>query len=160
MLAELARNYPLKLTRTQLAGLARIKGSGSTFTSYLSSLRLNGLVAPQGDLVLITPEGLAAAGSAADEPPLTAEEIRDQWRSVLKLGARTMLDRLLERYPEPVTRMELAELAGIKPSGTTLTSYLSTLRRNNLITENSEGYLYAADVFFLGAAAAAGEGAE
>jgi SpoVK/Ycf46/Vps4 family AAA+-type ATPase len=148
MLGQLARNYPLQLTRTQLGALAGIRGSGSTFSSYLSSLRLAGFVAPEGNLVPITPEGLAEAGAAADQPPMTAEEIRAQWRRVLKAGARSMLDHLLTYYPEPVTRAELAALAGINPAGSTLTSYLSTLRTNNLIEETRDG-ITAAGVFFL-----------
>jgi DNA polymerase III delta prime subunit len=148
MLEQLARHHPLTMTRNQLAALAGIKGSGSTFTSYFSALRMNGLVNQEGAFVAITPAGLAAAGAAAETPPPTPEEIRARWRSVLKAGARSMLDHLLERYPEPISRADLAELAGINPVGSTLTSYLSTLRSNNLITEDSAG-IRAADVFFL-----------
>jgi hypothetical protein len=150
MLAQLARHYPLKLTRAQLASLAGIKGSGSTFSSYFSSLRISGFVAAEGSLVLITPEGLAAAGVSAAAAPPTAEEIRERWRRVLKLGARTMLDHLLDRYPGRLTRSELAALSAINPAGSTLSSYLSTLRTNGLIEETPDG-IRAADVFFLGA---------
>lgn len=149
MLGQLARHYPLRLTRTQVASLAGIKGSGSTFSSYFSALRIKGLVSQEGTLVVITPDGLAAAGIEANAPPLTVEEIRERWRSVLKLGARTMLDHLIERYPEPMTRAELAEMSGINPAGSTLSSYLSTLRSNGLVDVSDDGYLYAADVFFL-----------
>jgi hypothetical protein len=155
MLDQLARHHPLKTTRHQLAALSGIKGSGSTFSSYFSALRINGYVAQDGPFVVITAEGLAAAGAAAGTPPMTAEEIRAQWRSVLKAGARSMLDHLLERYPDPVTRADLAELAGINPAGSTLSSYLSTLRSNNLIVEDGDG-IRAADVFFLAEAGAGG----
>jgi hypothetical protein len=155
MLEQLARHHPLKMTRHQLAALSGIKGSGSTFSSYFSALRINGYVAQDGPFVVITAEGLAAAGAAAGTPPMTAEEIRAQWRSVLKAGARSMLDHLLERYPDPVTRADLAELAGINPAGSTLSSYLSTLRSNNLIVEDGDG-IRAADVFFLAEAGAGG----
>jgi hypothetical protein len=151
MLEQLASHHPLKMTRAQLAALAGIKGSGSTFSSYFSVLRINGYVAQEGAFVVITAEGLEAAGAAADAPPLTPEEIRARWRSVLKAGARSMLDHLLARYPQPISRADLAALAGINPVGSTLSSYLSTLRSNNLIVEDSGG-IRAADVFSLHAA--------
>jgi DNA-binding IclR family transcriptional regulator len=79
---------------------------------------------------------------------MTPDEIRARWRSVLKAGARAMLDLLIEQYPGPMTRAELGERAGINPAGSTLSSYLSTLRSNNLITEDSSG-VRAAGIFFL-----------
>ncbi len=61
------------------------------------------------------------------------EELLEVWRGALKAGARTMLDLLVEAYPEGISRDELGERAGYSVSGGTFQSYLSSLRRNGLV---------------------------
>lgn len=147
MLTALARQYPLKVTRAQLATLGGVKKSGGTFGSYFSMLRTAGLISEDNGFVSITGAGLTAAGI---EPgaPVTAAEIREQWRGVLKAGARSMLDRLLDAYPASVSRTDLAEAAGLEQGGGTFGSYLSSLRSNGL-AEVTGAQVRAADVFFL-----------
>ncbi len=82
--------------------------------------------------------------------PYRYAEIREQWRAALKAGARTMLDHLLDAYPDSVTRAELAEAAGLEQNGGTFGSYLSSLRSNGLAEVNG-GQVRAADVFVLAA---------
>jgi hypothetical protein len=147
MLTALARQHPVKVTRGQLATLGSVKKSGGTFGSYFSALRTNGLITEENGLVLITPAGLAAAGVEPGEP-MTAAEIREQWRSALKAGARAMLDHLLAVYPASVSRAELAEAAGIEQGGGTFGSYLSTLRSNGL-AEVTGDQVCASGVFFM-----------
>jgi hypothetical protein len=150
MLTALARQHPLKVTRSQLATLGGVKKSGGTFSSYFSALRTGGLITEDNGLVSITGAGMQAAGV---EPgvPVTAAEIREQWRATLKAGARTMLDHLLAAHPASVSRTELAQAAGLEQNGGTFGSYLSSLRSNGLAEVNGS-QVRAADVFFLAAA--------
>jgi hypothetical protein len=147
MLTALARQHPLRVTRAQLATLGGIKKSGGTFGSYFSALRTGGLITEENGLVSITETGMQTAGI---EPgaPVTAEELREQWRAALKAGARVMLDRLLAAHPASVSRAELAEAAGLEQNGGTFGSYLSSLRSNGLAEVNG-AQVRAADVFFL-----------
>jgi hypothetical protein len=78
--------------------------------------------------VSVTSDGLAAAGVEPGTPRVTVAEIREQWHSVLKAGARNMLDHLLAVYPAGVTCAELAEAVGLERGGGTFQSYLSSLR--------------------------------
>jgi hypothetical protein len=147
MLEALARQYPLKTTRAQLGSLSGFAPRGGTFRTYLGTLLRAGLVARDGDYVTLTDAGMALTGTDG-RPPVTAEEIRETWRRVLRAGERAMLDILIDRWPEPVGRGELAELTGFEVTGGTFRTYLGTLRRNGLAGETSDG-IRADDVFFL-----------
>lgn len=147
MLDVLVRQYPMRISRSQLGTLAKLRHTGGTFSSYLSALRTNGLIVEDGSgLLAPTDAGFAEAGIAATDP-VTTEELREQWRSVLKLGARKMLDVLLDRYPDSVARSELADAVGLEPTGGTFSSYLSSLRSNGLAVVNSSA-VRADDIFF------------
>jgi Helicase HerA, central domain len=150
MLAVLARQHPVKVTRAQLATLAKLKVTGGTFGTYFSVLRRAGLITEDGGFVVLTEAGFAAAG-ATPATPITPDELRETWRGALKAGARNMLDVLLERWPDPVDRQALADAVGLEVTGGTFGTYLSTLRRNGLAVEDPPGAVHAADVFFLGA---------
>jgi hypothetical protein len=149
MLGLLARWHPLKVTRHQLAVQAGIKTTGSTFSAYLSNLRTGGLIAEDGKMLGLTEAGIAEAGVDVNLEPMTPAEVLDMWRSVLKAGARSMLDHLVERYPDWVTRDELAATLGIDRSGSTFSAYLSNLRTNDLAEVNGSE-IRASDALFLG----------
>jgi hypothetical protein len=148
MLAVLVRHHPMKLTRAQLATLARLRVTGGTFNTYYSMLRTRGYLAEHNGLIELIPAGADAGGLPAQPEPISGTELRQQWAGVLKAGARTMLDHLLDRYPEPFSRVELATAVGLEPSGGTFGTYLSTLRRNGLIDVTGD-QVRAAEVFFL-----------
>jgi hypothetical protein len=57
----------------------------------------------------------------------------------LKKGERRILEILVQCHPVRRTRASLGTLSGFTPSGGTYLSYLSTLRTNNLIEEDTEG---------------------
>jgi uncharacterized protein len=147
MLTALARQYPLRVTRSQLATLGGIKRTGGTFGSYFSALKTSGLITEDGGTVAITAAGMETAGIRPGTP-VTAGELRDQWRAALKAGARVMLDHLLAVYPAASTRAELASAAGLEEKGGTFGSYLSSLRSNGL-ADVTGSTVRAADVFFL-----------
>lgn len=141
LLETLARHHPMRMTKAQLGTLTRFKVTGGTFQTYWSTLKRTGLVAEdggRGGLVGITPAGMNVAG-VTDRAPLSTQEVRDQWRGVLKAGARTMLDALIEAYPNALTKEQLAQAAGgMTITGGTFQTYLSTLRRNGLADVNDQ----------------------
>ncbi len=147
MLHTLARHHPMRVTRAQLATLSRFKVTGGTFNSYYSTLRRAGLITEHGGLIELSDDGRAAAGVGTAAPASTAE-LLEQWRTALKAGARTMLEELIDAYPDALTRDELAQRAGYEITGGTFNTYLSTLRRNGL-AEVTGDTVRANDVLFL-----------
>lgn len=148
ILAALARHHPMSVTRAQAAALSGFKVTGGTFQSYWSTLKTAGLIEEVNRQVTVTPAGLAAAGVQVASPAST-EELLELWRGALKAGARSMLDLLVEAYPEGITREELAERAGYSLEGGTFQSYLSSLRRNGL-AEVDGALVTASPTLFLG----------
>lgn len=98
----------------------------------------------------ITQEGLDYVGVNVGAP-LTTDELLALWRSVLKAGARQMLDVLIGIYPDGTSREQLAAEIGMTATGGTFHTYLSTLRRNGLIDING-GTVTASSSLFLGGA--------
>ncbi len=147
MLDTLASHHPMQVTRAQLATLSRFKVSGGTFNTYYSTLRRNGLITENNGLISLTDTGSAVTGTNTTAPASTAE-LLDQWRTALKAGARTMLDLLIDAYPDTLTRDELAQRAGYEVTGGTFNTYLSTLRRNGLADITGDT-VRANDVLFL-----------
>lgn len=129
MLEVLARHRPAKLTRAQLGTLAGLAAGGGTFSTYLSVLARHGLVEQPSELVALTSAGLKLAGGRGK--PMTRAEILDVWRSKLRKGERAMLDAVLSEGE--LTRDELGDLANIETRGGTFGSYLSVLKRNDLV---------------------------
>lgn len=128
---------PSPPTTATARDVPRPESRGGTFGTYFSMLRRAGLLEENTGLVSATSTGLAAA-EVEPGRPLTVEEVREQWRSVLRAGARAMLDHLIEAYPASVSRDELAAATNITVSGGTFGTYLSQLRRNGLASVAGE----------------------
>jgi Helicase HerA, central domain len=147
ILEALAAHHPMRMTRAQIALHAKLKRTGGTFGSYWSSVKTAGLIHEGADgLTELTKAGLEYVGDAGVEPA-TPEQLLGMWRDRLKAGARTMLDVLVERYPNTVPRIELARAAGLEVSGGTFGTYLSTLKRAGLADVNSD-HVRASDSLF------------
>ena len=148
VLEVLARRHPLRVTRPQLAALAGMKRTGGAFQSYFSALLRGGFITEDGKLISVTPPGLSEAGAAAGAGPMTAGDLREMWRGILKPKAWAVLECLLAVYPDTRTKAELAEAVGMTASGGAFQGYLTTLSSNDLVSVSSAG-VQAADVFFL-----------
>lgn len=152
MLVTAARHHPLRVSRAQLGTLTRMRHTGGTFGTYLSVLRRTGLLdLDEQGLVYCTPTGLAEAG-VTTPAPMDTDELVEQWRAVLKAGARRMLDVLLDHHPAAVTREQLAAAVDMASDGGTFGTYLSVLRRNGLATVHG-AEVTAGDALYLSAAA-------
>ena len=146
ILETFARQYPERLTKSQLGMLAKFKITGGTFGQYWSQIKRLGFLDDNGVDFTLTAEGFDYIGMEPGNP-LTTEEVLDRWRSVLKLGARRMLDVVVDTYPESLNKDSLGAAIEMEPSGGTFGQYLGTLRRNGLITVES-GEIRASDTLF------------
>lgn len=152
ILEALASHYPMRMTRSQVATLAKLKKSGGTFGSYWSSVKVAGLIDEAADgTTTLTQAGIDYVGADARQPA-TPEEMLELWRPRLKAGARSMLDQLVQRQGEWMSREELAAIVNLEPSGGTFGSYLSMLKTAGLADVNGQ-QVRAAEVLFLGVVA-------
>lgn len=149
ILTALARIYPTRVTRPQVATLAGYAPSGGTFGTYFGNLKRNGLLDESGEGIIVSADGLNILGEDIPAAPQTTDELIAMWQDALPSGAGRMLSALVEHYPEWVTREELGELCGFAVSGGTFGTYLGMLRRNGLIEEDSAKYARASSTLFL-----------
>lgn len=136
------------LTRDQLALLSGYTRSG-TFDTYIATLIREGLAERTGQgQIGITSEGVGLLGDQAVSLPQTSNELIAAFNARLRAGERKMLEVLVEAYPQPVPRQQLAERSGYTRSGT-FDTYVATLTRNLLAVKDRDG-IRANDFLFLG----------
>ncbi len=143
MLNWLATLSPL--SKQRIATLSGFSVSGGTFNTYLSELKRNGWIKDNGDSLSITEEGMKHA-EPADMP--TGEDLLTLWTSKFRDGAAKMLRYIYSRYPNRVSKEEIAEETGFEASGGTFNTYLSELRRNGLISKIDDDGIVISDEFF------------
>lgn len=138
MLRVLAARHPKPLTRIQVATLAGFTASGGTFQQYLGMLKSAGYVTADGQHLVITAEGLGAAG---DVPrPNGPQELLAMWREKFdRKGVRDMLD-LLAREHGPMTKEQIAGALGMEVTGGTFQQYLGKLRGHDLVMKTRGGF--------------------
>lgn len=142
ILETLARHHPVRHSRAQVGTLTKFKTSGGTFSTYWALLKRAGYIEEADGLAWVTDEGLAAAG-VDGMTPMTPDEVLQQWRGSLRAGARRMLDKVIAR--PGMSRGELAAAVEMEVTGGTFSTYLSTLKRNHLVTD-FDGALYPSDL--------------
>jgi hypothetical protein len=152
-LQALATRPEQRVTRSQLATLSRMKASGGSFGTYMSTLRTAGFIVDDGKFFQITQEGMAYLGADVPPPPQTSEELLQQWLGAKSIGgkAKDMLILLWTRKRDGeagLSRHDLANTVGMEASGGSFGTYLSTLRSNGLIEERS-GVFEASDSLFI-----------
>ncbi len=138
LLETLARRHPMRLSRQQLATMAGRSIRSSSFTAQVAELKKLGLAEEVDGQLTATPAGLDHVGEAAARPQTSAELV-EVWRQALPDGPRRMLDVLLDAYPSPMARDELAAAAGFSPTSSSVGAHLTTLRRNGLIDTDAGG---------------------
>lgn len=149
MVESLGHMAPLRLTKSQWGTVAHLKTSGGTWSTYLSEIRRAGLIDEDHAGFTLTDAGFDYLGGRP--APMTAAELQDHYRSILRSGARSMLDALIESYPAPLTREDLGDAAGLATTGGTFSTYLSDLTRNGL-AERTQNGIRATEVLLHGAA--------
>lgn len=146
ILGILASRHPMKFTRAQLIALAHLRKSG-TSDQYIANLRRAGFLTMNGKEIEITQNGLDFAG-VSPEAPQSTEEVLQMWRGSLRKGERSILDLVVSRYPNTITREEIKEELEYAQKSGTFDQYLANLRRNQLI-EVDRGTIKAGEALFL-----------
>lgn len=147
MLETLAKRYPIRVTRPQLGTLAGFTASGGTFGTYLGTLKRGGYIEEVGGEILITQVGLDYLGHTELPTPQTTQELLEMWHKALRAGECRMLDKLVEIYPNSLSREALGEETGFTASGGTFGAYLGVLRRNGLVEVDESGIRASATLF-------------
>lgn len=150
MIESLGRMYPLRLTKAQWGMVAKMKTTSGTWSTYLGELRRAGFIDENSAGFTLTESGFEYIGGAPD--PMTAEELQQHYRTILRAGAVRMLDVIMESYPAPVDRETLGEKIEMSTASGTFSTYLGELVRNGL-AERVDGGLVATDILMHGAAA-------
>ncbi len=138
--------------KNQLAFLAGQRSTSGGYFNNLGALRSAGLITyPQAGSVDLTPAGRALA--AVPERPPSIEELHREIQAKVSRSQWAILAVLIELYPESVTKDELAERAGQRPSSGGYFNNLGTLRTLGLLDYPSPGRVVALPVLFLEASA-------
>jgi hypothetical protein len=129
--------WPDGRTYNELAFLAGYSAKASTLGVILSNLRKAGFVQPGNNPVLLTDEGLAAAGGA--QPLPTGQALLDHWLRHPRMGegGRKVLLALIDQYPEDISHTELCELTDYSPAASTMGVILSKLRKLGLVEKGA-----------------------
>ena len=136
--------YPQGRAKTQIALLTGYSHKGGGFNNSLSSLRSKGWIEGRGDPITITADGLAALGDY--EPLPQGRALVDYWMGQLGKAERAVLETAVAHYPTPLSKDQVAQIAGYEPSGGGFNNALSRLRSLELIS--GRGEIKAADTFF------------
>lgn len=132
ILGVLADHTPLVLTKAMVGSLAKLASSGGTFGTYFSRLKKNEYLVEDSDEGLtITDAGLAVIGRERRDSPPDLEARIEMWRGVLVKGARALFDEVLRTGG--IAKTELGRVTNYEASGGTFGTYLSILRRNDLV---------------------------
>lgn len=152
MLESLGRMAPLRLTKAQWGAVSAMKHTSGTFATYLGELRRAGLIDQNGAGFTLTDAGFDHLGGRP--APMTGSELQQHYLSILRAGARRMLEAILGAYPAGLTREQIAAAAEISASSGTFSTYLGDLRRNELVV--SDGVQFVASEMLVRGAAASG----
>ena len=149
ILNVLCQWYPHGISDGQVRSHAGLRKSG-TYSTYLSTLRSLGYIERKDGNLYATQTAMNDIGEVPSAPQ-TTEEVLEIWRPKLSVGARRILDVLLENRGY-VGREELAQAAGFStehgPSGT-FSTYISSLRTARLIVSDSNGIKADSETLFL-----------
>jgi hypothetical protein len=140
--------------RSILAPMADTTSKSSGFEKNLSTLRTAGLIDyGPNSTVFLTEEGR----QRANWPDVggSAEDVQEAVISKVSGPQGTILRVLIDRYPDPMSREELAESASTTPTSSGFEKNLSTLKTLGVIDYPERGYVVALPILFLEAAAAA-----
>jgi uncharacterized protein len=140
-------------SRVQVAVFVGESHKGGAFNNKVSRLRTMGyLEYPQQGLVTLTEAGHVEAD--AGQAPSTVDEMHQLARGLVGPARARILDVLIARYPDPITREDLAAEVGEVASGGAFNNKVSRLRSLGLADYPQQGWVAAAPVLFLEAAAA------
>jgi hypothetical protein len=131
------------MTRQQLASMIKIRSRGSSMRTYLTTLRQHKYLVERGGLLFPSEQALQDFAGLHSEGPQTTEEVVALWKPKIGLSPSKILDMLVERGGEPISRDEIAGAMEIEPKGSSMRTYLTTLRRAGLMVDVDAGSIAA-----------------
>ena len=147
-LAWLASIGVEKPSRRQVALVSEVSAVSSGYEKNISTLKTAELVRYPGDGLL----GLTDAGRAIARVPAEAPTIKQLQETVLSRVSRpqaVLLRVLIEKYPEALSREDLAAAADVSAVSSGYEKNVSTLRSLGLVDYPSQGTVAAEPVLFL-----------
>lgn len=123
--------FPEGRTKKQVATLAGYSVNSGGFNGALAGLRSAGLI-ERGDPMAITETGQEALGEW--EPLPGGRALVDHWLGVLSKAEGTVLGLLLDSWPQPMSKDEIAAAAGYSANSGGFNGALAKLRTLQLIT--------------------------
>lgn len=134
--------------RIMVAFKAGVSHTSSGFANNLGSLRTSGLIEyPVSGCLALTGAGRAAANHPAQ--PGTSADLHAQIEALLSPAQWRILRALIDQYPIPTTRDEIALFLGVSATSSGFANNLGRLRSFKLIEYPSSGCLKAADRVFV-----------
>jgi hypothetical protein len=127
--------YPKKLTRSQMSLLCGIKKKGSTFGTYIGTVKSRGYLVEDDDGLEVTKDGYHAIEALGIErvPLGSPEDVQELWQSKLLAGERKIVAAAIKAYPKEFTKEQISEVCNIKATGSTLGTYLGHVKGCGLI---------------------------
>lgn len=144
LLHVLSERRNMTTTRVQLAILSSYSVESSSFANALGRLKAAAFIAKVATGFRITPGGLAEAGDARPLPKGSA--LREVWLARLGKAERTMLEALIEAYPNAIDRNELSARTGYSTTSSSFGNAIGRLRALELV--NKGWPVSASDVLF------------
>jgi hypothetical protein len=137
-----------EVSRRDLGTRVGLKAGTGTFRAYVGALKGQDFVeiGPSGDLI-------ATAKGRAEVPEAKAASSRELaalWGSKMKRGARQMLEALMEAYPKPLSKAQLASAAGIEEGTGTFRAYIGANKSSGCADQTGPRDLVAGHALFLG----------
>lgn len=134
--------------KTQVALLADQSPRSSGYTNNVSALKTAGLITyPRPGLLSLTPDGRSMAERG--EVPTSSEELHEQLFRKLSSSKVAILKVLISRYPDKISKSELAELSGASALSSGYTNNISYLRTMGLLDYPAPGMVVAQKTLFL-----------
>lgn len=141
--------HPKKLTRSQMGLLCGIKMKGSTFGTYIGTVRGRGYLEGDDDGFELTPKGLKVIEKLDIErvPLGSPQEVQELWQTKLLAGERKIVQAAMKAYPEEFTKEWLGKICNIDPNGSTMGTYLGHVRGCGLLVGDNKSMTANPDLF-------------
>ncbi|HEX8325702.1 MAG TPA: DUF87 domain-containing protein [Tepidisphaeraceae bacterium] len=147
--ARLAAMGMTPADRSLVAAVAGVSPKSSSFGNDVSRLSAGGYITyPRPGLVVLTEAGQALAAAPAEPPTLA--DLQQAWKNcpALRPAHVRLLEAVIARYPEPMTRAELAAAAGVSAQSSSFGNDVSRLSTMGLIRYPSPGVVVGGELLF------------
>ena len=143
-----AAMFPKGITKVRMGTIADMSPTSGSFGTYLSTLKREDLITVENGHVKVTAKGKEQAGAFKAYPKKWSDRVVF-WCDLIggNSGAARILTYLAACHPNYATKATVGAQVGMSHTSGSFGTYLSTLKRHDLITV-SGGNLKAADELF------------